>query len=153
MILQNFFLALCFILTFLWNNEFLSVWLNSLTQICQCQCSVLQPCSSSAPASANTVPNIPFPFDVLVLISHFNKHSVNICMTLWNSREHAPRFLSLASFHRIKSAMQSSSEHFSEGNYCWEKERNSKQIIWILNNLCINIFIRSKCEVRYNYIW
>jgi hypothetical protein len=55
----------------------------------------------------------------LVLVSHLSICSVNICITLWNSREHAPGLLSLASFLRTKSARQSSSEHFNEGNSCW----------------------------------
>jgi hypothetical protein len=48
--------------------------------------------------------------------------------------------------------MQCSSEHFSEGNLCWENERENKQIIRILNNLCTNIFM-SKREFIYDYIW
>ncbi len=65
-------------------------WSISFTHICQCQWRVLRPCSSSAPANAVTVPNMPFPLYVCVLVSHLSKHSVNICMTLWNSKEQAP---------------------------------------------------------------
>jgi hypothetical protein len=112
-------LALFLISWSLSNRAFLNVWLISSTQMCQCQWSVFLPCFSSAPANACTVPNFPFPVEVLVLVSHLSIFSVNICITLWNSRDHAPGLLSLAFFLRTKSARQSSSEHFNKGNSCW----------------------------------
>ncbi len=111
--------ALFLVFMLLSNKAFRNVWLISSTRICQCQWSVLRPCSSSAPANARTVSSIPFPVVDLDLISHFSMHSVSICIKLWNSREHAPGLLSLVFFLRTKSARHSSSVHFNEGKpYC-----------------------------------
>ncbi len=85
---------------------------------------VFWPCSSSEPTNDRTVPSIPFPVEVLVLVSYLSICLVNICITLWNSREHAPGLLCLASFLRTKSEKQSSSEHFSEGDSCWVNGKN-----------------------------
>ena len=114
----NVCLALFLVLLSLSNKAFCNNWLISSTQICQCRWSVLQPCSLSTPANTRIFPSIPFPVEDLDLTSHFSMHSVNICIMLWNSREHAPGLFSLAFFLRTKSAMHSSSVHLNEGNSC-----------------------------------
>ena len=119
-------LASSLVLLSLWNKQSLIFWSISFTHICQCQWRVLRPCSSSAPANAITVPNMPFPLDDCVLVSHFSKHSVNICMTFWNSKEQAPGLLILASLRNKKSAKHSSSEHFKDGRSCLMKKGNSR---------------------------
>ncbi len=88
--MQNVFLALSLIVLSSWNKQFFTVWFISLTHICQWQWSVFLPCSLSAAEKATTVPSIPFPFVVFFVTSHYSIHSIRICMTLWNSREHAP---------------------------------------------------------------
>ena len=85
-------LFLCFFLVS-WSfssKVFLNIWLSSSTQICRCWWSVFWLCSSLAPKNAQTGPSIPFPAEVLVLVSHLSMHSVKMCMTFWNSKEHAP---------------------------------------------------------------
>ncbi len=81
-----------------WNKQFLSIWSISSTHICQWRWNVFLPCSSSAAENANTLQIIPFPSEVCFLLSPLSMQSVIICMTLWNSREHAPGWLSLISF-------------------------------------------------------
>ena len=119
-------LASSLVLSSLWNKQSLIFWSISFTHICQCRWRVLRPCSLSAPANAITVPNMPFPLDDCVLVSHLSKHSVNICMTFWNSNEQAPGFFILASLRNKKSARQSSSEHFKDGRSCLMKKGNSR---------------------------
>ena len=61
------------------------------------------------PENANTVPSIPFPFSDCVLVSHLSMNLVNICMTLWNSKEQEPfGYFILVSLRNTKSARQSS---------------------------------------------
>ncbi len=119
MCLQKVLLAMSLAVWSSWNKQFCSVSSISLTHICQWRWRVFPPCSSSAARKANTVPNIPFPFEVFFLMSQRSMHSTTICITLWNSREHAPGFFSLMSFCKTKSAIQSASEHCNEARLCW----------------------------------
>ncbi len=115
---QNVFPALSLIVMSSWNKQFHTVWFISVTHICQWWWSVFLPCFSSAAEKATTVPSIPFLLVVFFLTSHCSMHSIRICMTFWNSREHAPRWFSLMSFHKTKSAKQSASEHCNEEVSC-----------------------------------
>ena len=63
----NCYLASAFFSSSLSNNWSRNFWMISLVQHCQYECNVLHPCSSSAGASASTVPIIPGHFALCFL--------------------------------------------------------------------------------------